>query len=147
MQTMHEPVILVVEDNEIQQKVIRLLADEFGYKTVLTSSCTEALDVMEQSQEVSMILLDMRMPIIDGQECLGLIREKEAQRGKRTPVIAMTAHALSGDGEKYLSIGMDDYLAKPFSAAEFKAKVEQWFAETLKRPDKHSDPAEMPSDA
>lgn len=132
---MLEPVILVVEDNEIQQKVIKLLADEFGYKTVLASSCMEALDLMEHPQEFSMILLGMRMPIVDGQECLQLIRAKESLHGKRTPVIAMTAHVQGGDREKCIEIGMDDYLPKPFSAVEFKAKIEQWFAETMKRPE------------
>jgi len=145
---MLEPVILVVEDNEIQQKVIKLLADEFGYKTILTSSCMEALDRMEHDQEFSMILLDMRMPVVDGQECLQLIRAKESMRGKRTPVIAMTAHIQSGDREKCIELGMDDYLPKPFSAVEFKAKIEQWFAETMKRPESVSDlRPEMPMES
>lgn len=111
--------ILLVEDNIINQKLAEKHLSNFGYSTDIAGNGKIAIDKLEHST-YDLILMDMQMPEMDGYEAATIIRKKM----KLTlPIIAMTAHAMSGEKEKCLAIGMNDYISKPFKAAELYQKI------------------------
>src|SRR5204863_7196053 len=90
------------------------------------------------------ILMDVQMPGLDGIEATKYIREDEARAGRRTPIVALTAHAMEGAREEYLVAGMDDYLTKPIQPARLFATVARWA--DAPRPEPQSEtPPEPPS--
>ena len=105
--------ILLVEDNLVNQKVATSMLAKLGYNVELAINGQEALDLCE-TKAFDLILMDCQMPVIDGYEATLSLR---ASRGfnQSTPIIAMTANAMTGDREKCIRIGMNDYLAKPVS--------------------------------
>ncbi|MDD2998393.1 MAG: response regulator, partial [Candidatus Riflebacteria bacterium] len=103
---------LVVEDNEINQEVARGILEMFGCNVTVASSGNEALEQLSE-KTFDAVFLDCQMPEMDGFEVVKRIRTIDAL--KNIPVIAMTAHSMTGDREKCLDAGMDDYLAKPVS--------------------------------
>lgn len=126
---MDKPVILVVEDNQTQQKVIALLAEEFGFKVMVVSTGAEALEAMGLSSELfRLILMDIALPDFDGMVCTQRLREMYTE--KHIPVIAMSAFSADNLRKKCLDAGMDDYLEKPFSAREFEAVLNKWSEQT-----------------
>ena len=118
--------VLVVEDNPVNQHVTRIFLTRRGHDTVVVSNGAEAV---EAAAHVSfdVILMDIQMPVMDGIEATFRIRMAERKRGNgaHIPIIALTAHAMSGDAERCLAAGMDCHLAKPFSRAELLHTVEQ----------------------
>ncbi|AGK99131.1 response regulator [Clostridium pasteurianum] len=106
--------ILVVEDNEINKKIVHRFLKHLGYKYISVSNGKEAIEILEDNS-VDLILMDIQMPILDGYEATEIIRKKEAVLRKHTPIIAMTAYAMIGDREKFIKCGMDNYISKPFS--------------------------------
>ena len=91
-----------------------------------------------RSENPSVILMDISMPVMNGYEATRLIREDELKFGKPyTPIIAVTAHTLSGDEQRCRDAGMDDYLSKPVSINATRAKIEQW-STSERRPHKKS---------
>jgi CheY-like chemotaxis protein len=124
---MDKPIILVVEDNEIQRKVIKLLASEFGFEVVLCGSCSEAMDAYAVGGDIySLILMDLRLPDIDGSTCTRNIRDIDNRTSKRIPVVAMTGYMGMDDKTKCGDMGFDDCLIKPFSSKEFRDMVLKW---------------------
>jgi two-component system, sensor histidine kinase len=105
--------ILLAEDNLVNQKVASRMLEKAGHQVTLVNNGEEAVAVF-QKQSFDMILMDIQMPIMSGDNATRLIREQE-ELNKNTPIpiIALTAHAMSGDREKYLALGMNDYLTKP----------------------------------
>jgi two-component system sensor histidine kinase/response regulator len=121
------PLLLVVEDDRTQQKVIQTLAEKFGYTVVLVSTGEEALTALRTCDSCfDAILMDWKMPDMDGIECTSRIRKLEEGTGTHVPIIAVTARALDGDSEKCLKAGMDDYLSKPFSSEDFRRILLKW---------------------
>jgi two-component system, sensor histidine kinase and response regulator len=122
---MKPPRILIVEDDGMLQAVVRGMSDHFGYDVVVVETCQMGLELF--SREVfDMVFMDWQLTGTDGLECAGVLRQLEKSESKRTPIVAMTANVMKGHRELALAAGMDDFLAKPFSMAEFKSMVEKF---------------------
>jgi CheY-like chemotaxis protein len=122
------PRVLLVEDNPANQKLMTWLLERQGYRVVLAVDGSQAVQVFGQ-QAFQAVLMDVQMPVMSGLEAARLMREAERTRGSaRTPIIAVTANAILGSRDDCLLAGMDDWLAKPFSAAQLREKVEAWVA-------------------
>src|SRR5581483_5005212 len=102
--------ILVVEDNVINQKLTETILSAQGLECIMATNGKKAIEHLK-TQAVDLILMDIQMPVMDGYRATGIIRD---ELKLSTPIIAMTAHALSGEKEKCLQAGMNDYMAKPF---------------------------------
>ena len=106
--------ILLAEDNDINQKVAATNLAKMGHSVVVANNGKEALNAIIKGEQYDLILMDGQMPIMDGLEATRKIREFESlQNLKKTPIVALTAHAMTGDREKFMEAGMDDYLTKP----------------------------------
>lgn len=106
--------ILVVEDNEINLSLAVNLLEKEGYVTRVAGSGREALAILDQ-ESIDLVLMDVQMPDMDGLQATKVIRQNELRSGKRTPIVAVTAHAMAGDREACLEAGMDGYLSKPIN--------------------------------
>jgi CheY-like chemotaxis protein len=104
--------ILVAEDNPSNQQVTQQLLEGRTHTVVLAANGREAVAAAGLEQ-FDLILMDVQMPDMDGMAATRAIREHEQPNGKRTPILALTAHAIRGDREQFLAAGMDDYIAKP----------------------------------
>ncbi|MFH1138347.1 MAG: response regulator, partial [Pseudomonadota bacterium] len=116
--------ILLAEDNPVNQYLTVRLLEKKGYKVRVAENGLEALRAWEEEQ-FNLILMDVQMPVMDGLAAAAEIRKKEAGGTARTPIVAMTAHAMKGDRERFLAAGMDDYLAKPIVQKDFLSLVER----------------------
>ncbi len=115
--------ILLAEDGAINQQVaVRLLADR-GHSVVVVNNGRAAVEQVA-AQPFDAVLMDVQMPEMDGLEATAAIRRAEAHTGQRVPIIAMTAHAMKGDRDRFLAAGMDGYVAKPVRPHELYAAVE-----------------------
>jgi signal transduction histidine kinase/DNA-binding response OmpR family regulator len=122
---------LVVEDNPVNQEVARAQLVALGISVDLVADGLEALEILA-SQRYEVILMDCQLPGLDGYETTRRLRQLEKTR--RTPVIAVTAHALRGEREKCFAAGMDDYLAKPFRLEELRATLGRLLPEVARAP-------------
>ena len=117
--------IILVEDDRVNQTVISRMLKEMGYTSDIADCGRDALKLFEDNS-YDLCLLDIQMPGLDGIQTAGLIRQNEQNRGqKHIPIVAITAHALHGDRERFLSMGMDDYIAKPFQMSELFKVIEK----------------------
>lgn len=117
--------ILIVEDNLTQQKVLAYLAKHHGYDVRIVSTGREAISELQKSNQFELLLMDWSLPDMTGLECTIAIRNCEKE-GEHIPIVAMTGHTLDGDREKCLMAGMDDYLSKPFSATDLRELLDRW---------------------
>ncbi len=115
--------ILLVEDKPLNQKLTTVLLEKKGWEVTSAHDGREALEKLKTCS-FDVILMDIQMPGMDGVEATKRIRAGEAQKGGHVPIIAMTAHAMKGDREKYLEAGMDDYLTKPVDQAKLYHTIE-----------------------
>ena len=109
--------ILLAEDSLVNQKLAVALLEGQGHKVRVVNNGREAFAAL-QTEKFDMVLMDVQMPEMDGLEATEKIRAREQHTGTHIPIIAMTAHALKGDRERCLAVGMDGYIAKPIHAAE-----------------------------
>jgi CheY-like chemotaxis protein len=112
--------VLLTDDNAINRQVIKLFLAPQGCDISEATNGKEALDKIAQG-EFDIVLLDVHMPVMDGKETIQRLRAN--QRWANLPVIALTADAMSGDREKYLALGMTDYVSKPVDQRELIAKM------------------------
>jgi CheY-like chemotaxis protein len=123
--------VLLVEDNPVNQEVARAMLEELGIEAVSAWNGEEALAKL-QADRYEVVLLDCQMPKLDGYATATRFREweKDHQRG-RTPIVALTANALSGDDEKCFAAGMDRYLSKPFTSDQLFQVLESFGTATI----------------
>ena len=115
--------ILLAEDNAVNQRLVIRVLERKGHRVDVAPTGLEAIKKLERTQ-VDLVLMDVQMPEMDGLTATRILRSREVDTGHRIPVIAMTANAMSGDREKCLEAGMDDYISKPLQLDELMALVE-----------------------
>ena len=113
--------ILVVEDNEMNRDMLTRRLQRSGYEVVIALDGAQGL-AMAQSESPALILMDISLPVLDGWEATR--RLKMAPETKSIPVIALTAHAMSGDRERCIEAGCDDFDTKPVEIARLVGKIE-----------------------
>ncbi len=125
--------VLVAEDDRVNQRLIERVLDSRGHHLELVENGREAVEKFQPGR-YDIVLMDVRMPEVDGFEATRRIRRLEEPGDTRTPIIAMTAHAMKGDRERCLEAGMDDYIAKPV-----KADALYQIIESITRPESEED--------
>lgn len=128
----HEPwrgpplAILLVEDNLVNQRLAERLLTKRGHRVTIVENGRAALDLLAGC-EFDVVLLDMEMPELDGWGTIEALRAREPElRSRRTPIVAVTAHARREDRERCLTAGADGYISKPINVAELYAEVERF---------------------
>jgi len=121
--------ILVVEDNITNQIVARGMLDKFGLQIDVVNNGKEAVAILASSS-YDLVFMDCQMPVMDGYEAAGYIRNpKSSVKAHDIPIVAMTANVMHGDREKCLASGMDDYIAKPLVPNNLYRVLEKWLPE------------------
>jgi CheY-like chemotaxis protein/HPt (histidine-containing phosphotransfer) domain-containing protein len=133
--------VLLVEDNEINQQVARELLEAMDILVTIASDGKQALELLA-AENFGLILMDVQMPVMDGYEATRRIRQQE--RMSSLPIVAMTAHAMSGDREKCLTAGMNDHLAKPIDPLALTRTLAQYLPMTDRAAVRADDFSELP---
>ena len=118
--------VLIVEDNELNLKLLNDVLEYHGY-TVFTTRLGEPALELARQHSPDLILMDIQLPDISGMEATRRLKADEQTR--TIPIIAVTAFAMSGDEAKVLASGCDAYVSKPFNVVEFLRLVERWTTE------------------
>lgn len=121
--------ILLVEDDKVNQLVFSNMLKTKGHKLYITNNGSEALEVISQKR-FDIIFMDIQMPEMDGSETTQRIRKGEGYRN-HIPIVAITAHALKGDRERFLSAGMDEYISKPVEITELFSVIDKYAKKKL----------------
>jgi len=123
--------VLLVEDNKLNQRVVTKMLEKMGCRVDLAENGREALvqlklaAPLEERPRYDIIFMDIQMPVLDGLKATAMIRAQEGE-DHRTPIVAITAHAMKGDRERFLEEGMDAYLSKPVQREELRAAIKQY---------------------
>jgi len=115
--------VLLAEDNVVNQRLAATLLRKRGHKVEVAANGIEALAAFER-QPFDAVLMDVQMPEMGGFEATAEIRARESLKGTHIPIVALTAHAMSGDRERCLAAGMDGYVSKPINPPELFAAIE-----------------------
>ncbi|HRK38167.1 MAG TPA: ATP-binding protein [Burkholderiaceae bacterium] len=121
--------ILVAEDHPINQKLAGLLLAKMGHSHVMVENGQLALDALAR-EPFDLVLMDVMMPEKDGPAAVAELRQREAGTGQHTPVLMVTAHAMTGDRERFLDNGADGYVSKPISAQALQAEIARVMRQT-----------------
>lgn len=119
--------ILIAEDNEVNQLVLKKMIEKLGYNSTTVLNGLEAVEAFKR-YPYDMVFMDIQMPFMDGMEAVQLIKES-APPDHQPYIVAVTAHAIKGDREKYLGMGMDEYVSKPVSLNVISAIIDRFLAE------------------
>ena len=119
------PVVLLVEDNPVNRKLGLILLKKKGCQAVTAENGPQAIEAF-QREKIDLVLMDIEMPGLNGMDATKAIRDLEAGTGRHTPIVAMTAHTMKGDRERFLLAGMDDYISKPISAPVFNEIIDRY---------------------
>ncbi|PWW82451.1 hypothetical protein CR164_05515 [Prosthecochloris marina] len=123
-----EPVILVVEDNLINQRVVIELLKKMGYSADIANNGAEAIKALEL-KDYNLIFMDIQMPEMDGLEATRIIRSSSLDRvDPCIPIVAMTAHTLQEDRDMCFKAGMNDFISKPLSSETLSAPLQRWLS-------------------
>jgi two-component system, sensor histidine kinase and response regulator len=109
--------ILVAEDNRVNQMLLQRTLEKLGHLVMLVSNGQEAVDIVSR-ESFDLVLMDVQMPVMDGLASTAAIRQRERSSSAHLSIIAVTAHAMEGDRERFLAAGMDGYISKPIDRAE-----------------------------
>jgi PAS domain S-box-containing protein len=120
--------ILVAEDNVMNQRLIARFLEKMGHTVMLALNGQEALDLL-QLHSFDLVVMDMRMPVMDGVEATRRIRSVESFTGRHVPIVALTANAFDDDRNQCLEAGMDGFLTKPVSPADLRREIERVISE------------------
>ncbi|HOT77137.1 MAG TPA: ATP-binding protein, partial [Candidatus Wallbacteria bacterium] len=115
---------LIVEDDQISAKLAMLMARKQGFKTSHASSGVKAIEMIEK-EKFDLVLMDIQLPEMDGMTAIKLIKQRRSEgfQNYDVMIIALTAYALSGDREKFIEAGADEYISKPFNETDFIEKI------------------------
>ena len=119
--------VLLVEDHEINRKLAEIMLQRMGYRYATACDGQEALDLLAV-ERFDVVLMDVMMPEMDGITAMRLLREREAHTGQHTKVLMVTAHAMTGDKERFLAEGADGYVSKPMSQAALQKEITRVFS-------------------
>lgn len=125
--------LLLVEDNEINQLVVKEMLQPLGIHIIPAFSGSEALEKAAQTR-FDAVLMDIQMPGMDGYQAASALRSDPRCQAAHTPIIALTAHALSGEREKALAAGLNDYLSKPVDASTLVQTLARWLGAEASQP-------------
>jgi CheY-like chemotaxis protein len=117
--------ILLVEDNEINRDMLSRRLKRRGFEILFATNGEEGIE-QAHAQSPDLILMDMSLPIIDGWDATRQI--KASQATQKIPIIALTAHAMSGDRQRALDAGCDDFETKPIELEQLLEKIERYLA-------------------
>lgn len=118
-------IILVVEDDETEQYVLKLLVSKFDYDVHVVGSAEEAIKAMGITKYAA-VIMDITLPGMDGYQCTKWIRRTELESGRRTPIIALTGRAAESDHDAATNAGMDDWMCKPFEPEDLRKMLLRW---------------------
>jgi len=116
--------VLLADDNPVNRRMLTLLLEGRGHTVVAVEDGPGAISVVER-EAIDVVIMDVQMPGMDGLAATGAIRAREANGGRRIPIVALTAHAMRADKERCLGAGMDAYLAKPIEADDLLAVLDR----------------------
>jgi CheY-like chemotaxis protein len=119
--------VLLVEDHPINQALASALLERQGHRVLVAANGREALELAETNR-FDLVLMDVQMPDMDGIQATARIREMEEAEARHTPIVALTAHAMKGDRDRFLAAGMDGYIAKPIRADTFFSTIHEAIA-------------------
>jgi two-component system sensor histidine kinase/response regulator len=125
--------ILVAEDNAVNRKLASSILQRAGHNAILVVNGREAVDAVER-ERFDVVLMDVQMPVMGGFEATRLIREMEVGSGRRTPIIAVTAHAMKGDREACFEAGMDGFAPKPIQSAKLLEMLDRLGTGSMPQP-------------
>ena len=125
--------VLLVEDHPINCKLAEIILQRMGYRYVTAHDGQQALDCLDQ-HPFDVVLMDVMMPVMDGLTALCHWRANEATTGRHTSVLMVTAHAMTGDRERFLAAGADGYVSKPMSQQALQAEIDRVLALKSNRP-------------
>jgi CheY-like chemotaxis protein len=117
-------VILIVEDDFSSRLYLNKILEKCGAKLYNAADGREAYDMVIKNPDIELVLMDIQLPILDGYTCTKMIRES----GRKLIIIAQTAYGLTGDKEKMIASGFDDYLIKPISQNQLVEKLNLFFS-------------------
>jgi two-component system sensor histidine kinase/response regulator len=121
--------VLVAEDNPVNRKLAASILQRAGHDAILVTNGKDAVDAVTR-ERFDVVLMDVQMPVMGGFEATRLIRELEAKSGRRTPIIAVTAHAMKGDREDCFAAGMDGFAPKPIQSAKLLEMLDRLGSES-----------------
>lgn len=115
--------VLLVEDHPINQQLTKELLQKLGLSVQIVGDGSQALQALQQ-EKFAIVLMDIQMPVMDGIEATRRLRQNP--RFRDLPVIALTAHSMAGDKQRYLNAGMNDYISKPMDSAQLFRLLRKW---------------------
>jgi PAS domain S-box-containing protein len=125
--------VLVAEDNAINQQIISFQLKKMGFDVDMADNGQVAFEKYH-SRQYDLILLDIQMPVMDGYQVAKAIREEEKGTSRHSTIVALTANAMKGDRELYLSAGMDEYVSKPFTFEILQKAISNVIGQPLEQP-------------